>query len=212
MLTDEQLKEIKKQIIKQIDENFPEDKKVFTKNQIQSMTPMEFENFLIENNIIRDANDTEIPTQECIFCSIKEGKVDSFKINENNEAIAILEINPVSKAHTLIIPKEHDSKIPESIIDFANKTAEKIKEVFSPKNIEISESELFGHKLLNIIPIYEKSSLERKKASKEELSEIQNQIINNEKKEIKLDKVQEKEPEIPKRKVLKNVRLPKRIP
>jgi hypothetical protein len=105
MLSEQQTTEIKKQILSQIEENFPEDKKLFAKQQIEAMNSEEVEEFLIQNNLIKEGDSLKTP--QCIFCSIIQEKVNSYKIDENNNAIAILEINPISKGHTLIIPKEH---------------------------------------------------------------------------------------------------------
>ena len=49
---------------------------------------------------------------QCIFCAIVAGKVPSYKLDENKDAIAVLEINPVSKGQTIINPRKNktDSK------------------------------------------------------------------------------------------------------
>ena len=44
---------------------------------------------------------------DCIFCGIAEGEVPSFKVYEDEEVLAYLDINPFSKGHTLVIPKAH---------------------------------------------------------------------------------------------------------
>src|SRR3989344_5275653 len=44
---------------------------------------------------------------QCIFCSINQGKIPSKKIGENEEAMAFLDINPRSKGHTIVIPRNH---------------------------------------------------------------------------------------------------------
>lgn len=44
---------------------------------------------------------------DCIFCKIVEGKISSNKIFEDKHNIAIFDINPIAKAHTLFITKEH---------------------------------------------------------------------------------------------------------
>ena len=44
---------------------------------------------------------------DCIFCKIINGKIPSFKVYEDDEVLAFLDINPVSLGHTLVIPKEH---------------------------------------------------------------------------------------------------------
>ena len=44
---------------------------------------------------------------DCIFCAIADGEIPSFKIYEDDEVLAYLDINPFSEGHTLVIPKEH---------------------------------------------------------------------------------------------------------
>lgn len=43
---------------------------------------------------------------DTIFSKIIRGEIPATKIYEDNEALAFLDINPVSKGHTLLIPKE----------------------------------------------------------------------------------------------------------
>jgi histidine triad (HIT) family protein len=43
----------------------------------------------------------------CIFCEIVKGISPSTKIYEDEHVLAFLDINPVTKNHTLIIPKNH---------------------------------------------------------------------------------------------------------
>ena len=54
--------------------------------------------------------------QNCIFCQIAEKKVPSKIIFENDKFMAFLDIFPISKGHTIVIPKEHHHNI-ESIPD-----------------------------------------------------------------------------------------------
>lgn len=48
---------------------------------------------------------------ECIFCKIVEGEIPCHKIYETQRIMAFLDINPVAKAHTLVIPKQHVERI-----------------------------------------------------------------------------------------------------
>lgn len=50
----------------------------------------------------------------CIFCKIISNEIPSYKIYEDNEIIAILDITQVTKGHTLVIPKKHYANILES--------------------------------------------------------------------------------------------------
>ncbi|MBI5797925.1 HIT family protein [Candidatus Woesearchaeota archaeon] len=44
---------------------------------------------------------------DCIFCKILAGELPSWKVYEDDYALAILDINPASKGHTLVISKRH---------------------------------------------------------------------------------------------------------
>ena len=46
---------------------------------------------------------------DCIFCAIACGEIPSFKIYEDDLVLAYLDINPFTKGHTLVIPKEHSA-------------------------------------------------------------------------------------------------------
>lgn len=45
----------------------------------------------------------------CVFCAIAAGEIPSFKIYEDELSMAYLDINPFSRGHVLVIPKEHTS-------------------------------------------------------------------------------------------------------
>lgn len=45
--------------------------------------------------------------EECVFCKIVEGKIPSYKVYEDENVLAFLDANPVSKGHTLVVPKKH---------------------------------------------------------------------------------------------------------
>lgn len=214
MLTQEQTEKIKKQLIQQIESNFPEDKKEYAKQQIKIMNDEQLEKFLKQNKLIKSSEEmggrgdaVGTQPQQCIFCSIISEEVQSHKIDENKHAIAILEINPISKAHTLIIPKEHISsveKIPQTVFSLARKIAKKIKTKFKPKDIIISSSNLFGHEIINILPVYKDETINSKRyqAKPEELEKLQ-KIFGKKTRMIRK----------PKRKKLEEkLWLPKRIP
>ena len=43
----------------------------------------------------------------CVFCAIAAGEIPAFKVYEDELVLAYLDINPFTKGHTLVIPKEH---------------------------------------------------------------------------------------------------------
>ena len=193
-LTKEQAEQIKEQLLKQL-VNFPEDKREEMKEQVLAMSEEELEEFLKQNQLAQQGRtpSTNSPNQEqqCIFCSIVDGKVSSYKIDENKDNIAILEINPVSNGHTLVIPKQHleTEKIPSNAFTLAKKIAKKIKSKLKPKEVQISAKSMFGHSVVEILPLYGNESGERKKADEKDLEKLQKQLKAKPRKKpaIKLD-------------------------
>jgi len=47
----------------------------------------------------------------CVFCKIIKGEIPCYKIYENEFVLAFLDITPISKGHTLVIPKKHFENI-----------------------------------------------------------------------------------------------------
>lgn len=50
---------------------------------------------------------------DCIFCKIINGEIPSTKLFENDYVIAIEDINPKAKVHSLVIPKIHVESLNE---------------------------------------------------------------------------------------------------
>ncbi len=199
MLSQEQITQIKQQLISQAAKTMGEDDLEETKRYLDSLTPDQLEEFLKKNNLVQESN------QKCIFCSIVFGDTTSYKIEENEKALAVLEINPISKGHTIIIPKNHSEEVPGDLDDFIKKISEIVKANFSPKKVLVSNQTLFGHAVVNLIPVYQSENLKSKRysAKKEELEEVQKKLTSKpevkEKKEVKLKKIVEKDTWLPKR-------------
>ncbi len=43
----------------------------------------------------------------CVFCAIVDGSAPAIRIHEDDDHIAILDIRPIVRGHTLVIPKNH---------------------------------------------------------------------------------------------------------
>ncbi len=167
MLTEEQVKDIKGQLLKQV-ENFPPEQKDTAKQQIEAMDAAQLETFLEKNKLIKDSG--------CIFCSIAKGDTASYKINENQEAIAVLDINPVSKGQALVLPKEHKPTEETNSLQLAQETAKNLKAKLGAEDVKIETANVQGHGIINIIPLYKDKKLERKKANDKELYELQQKL------------------------------------
>jgi len=207
MLSLEQTAQIKKQIIQQVESTFPKDKKKAAIANIEAMNSEQLEKFLEQNKLIKQG----AGRQQCIFCSIVFGDINSYKIDENDKAIAILEINPISKGHTLVIPREHISsseKLPQEVFSLAQEVSKRIKTKLNPKEVNISSSNLFGHEIINLLPIYVDETLgsKRKQEKPEDLKKLQ-EILGEKSPEKTVDKTKKKP-----KKSEEKLWIPKRIP
>lgn len=52
--------------------------------------------------------------KNCIFCKIVSKELPSYIVYEDEKFMAFLEINPVAKGHTLLIPKKHHPWVHET--------------------------------------------------------------------------------------------------
>ena len=63
----------------------------------------------------------------CIFCKIANREIESFVVYEDERVMAFLDIRPISKGHTLVIPKEHYENILEMPAELAKDLANAVK-------------------------------------------------------------------------------------
>ena len=56
-------------------------------------------------------------SQDCVFCKIVRGEVPAAKVYEDQAVLAFLDISPVAKGHTLVIPRSHHNPITDTPTD-----------------------------------------------------------------------------------------------
>ncbi len=178
-ISKEQAEEIKKQLLTQIESSQLENKEQ-VKEHIKNLNEEQLEEFLKQNKIqTSSASEVEKSStsfaSKCIFCSIINNETPSYKIAENKKAIAILEINPLSRGHIIVIPNEHTTidKLSKSSLGLAQKIAKKIKKKLKPEDVKIETSSIQGHAIINVIPLHKDEEIKKKKASEEELQKLQ---------------------------------------
>ena len=66
---------------------------------------------------------------ECVFCNIAKGKQNSIKIASDRHCFAIMDINPLSLGHCLVIPKKHYEKFHAMDKRTVNATAQMVQKV-----------------------------------------------------------------------------------
>lgn len=125
-----------------------------------------------------------------IFSKIIAGEIPSYKIGENENFFAFLDINPVAKGHTLVIPKIETDKffdLPDDFLQqmlvFAKPIAHAIEEATSCNRCGISVIGLeVPHAHMHLIPISSMDDMDFKKPklqlSKEEFIQIRESILS----------------------------------
>ena len=100
---------------------------------------------------------------DCIFCNIINGKIPTRKIMETEKSLAFLDAFPLAKGHTLVIPKNHYTKIQEmnkddnvDLFETVRVITDKIERVFSSSLVAIHNGKESGqevpHVHVHIIP------------------------------------------------------------
>lgn len=102
---------------------------------------------------------------DCIFCKIIKGDIPSKKVYEDDNVIAIMDVDPKVNGHTLIMPKKHVTDLiemsSEDIIN-VNTVAKKLVTRFMKKldakgvtcGINYGESQAVKHFHIHVLPNY----------------------------------------------------------
>ena len=126
-----------------------------------------------------------------IFSKIVKGEIPCYKIAEDEQFFAFLDINPVMKGHTLVIPKREtdylftlsDEEIAAMMV-FAKKVAKAIEKAVPCKRIGVAVIGLeVPHAHIHLIPITQEGDLDFKKEhvhmTPEEFVEVKRCIIEH---------------------------------
>ena len=126
-----------------------------------------------------------------IFSKIAAGEIPSYKCAENDKFYAFLDINPVVKGHTLVIPRREvdyifgmtDDELAEYQV-FAKRVAAAIKKAFPCRKVaQVVLGLEVPHAHIHLIPMNTEADVdfrrEKLKLSDEEMSSIAEAIRNN---------------------------------
>ena len=126
-----------------------------------------------------------------IFTRIIKGEIPAYRIAEDDNFLAFLDINPLRAGHTLVIPKtetDHFFDLKDNylsgILLFAKPIAKAIEKSFDCDRCGLTVVGLeVPHAHMHLIPINQVSDMDFKKdklkLSKEAFLEIQTKIISN---------------------------------
>lgn len=123
-----------------------------------------------------------------IFSKIVNGEIPCYKVAENEKFFAFLDINPVQKGHTLVIPKKEtdyifdieDNELAEMMV-FAKHVAAKIKAAIPCTKVGVAVIGLeVPHAHIHLVPMQHEGDLDftrpKLQLTKEEFEEIHKKI------------------------------------
>ncbi len=125
-----------------------------------------------------------------IFSRIASGEIPSYKIAEDDRFFAFLDINPLAKGHTLVVPKKEidyifdmDDQWYRDFFSFARKVAVAIEKVIECKRIGIAVVGLeVPHAHIHLVPLNDIYDIDFKKPklsfTPQEFNAIAQQISN----------------------------------
>ena len=123
-----------------------------------------------------------------IFSKIAAGEIPSYRVGESDKFYAFLDINPLAKGHTLVIPKQEvdylydlDDDTLQGMILFAKQIAQKIKAFSGCTKVTTVVLGLeVPHAHIHLIPINSEKdvdfSREKLKLTPEEFEEIASKL------------------------------------
>jgi len=133
--------------------------------------------------------------EQCVFCSIRDGKTPSYKVYEDDYVFAVLDIKPANPGHLLVAPKKHYPLITQLTINemaqlfsVARTMIPVILAATGAKgaNIVHSAGPVAGqrspHAFLNVIPRFEDDdviiSWKSKEMDEQQFRELQKKIVS----------------------------------
>jgi len=199
-LDKEQAEQVRKQLLEQV-AKLPKEQQGDLKEQIEEASPKELEEFIKQS---------QGQGGKCIFCEIIAGKIDSVKVYEDEDIVAVMEIMPASKGHILVMPRQHfqfiqelPDKVLHKLLYFVKVTTPILTKILDAKavSIYIPQGVLAGqriqHFVINLIPRYESDGLvfdwEHKKTEAKELEAIADKIRKSTQGEVRKGIAEEQE-------------------
>lgn len=109
---------------------------------------------------------------DCLFCKIIAGEIPAEKIYEDEQTLAFLDITPVNKGHTLVVPKKHSRNLFDAdddtlaiLLPVAKKVVRALQKSISAKGVNIhinnepAAGQVIFHTHLHIIPRFSEDGL-----------------------------------------------------
>ncbi len=109
---------------------------------------------------------------DCIFCKIVAGELPATVVDEDERTIAFMDINPATRGHALVIPREHHRNLLEieredleATVAAAQRLAQRVNERLDPDGVNLLNAcgraawQTVFHFHIHVIPRYEDDPL-----------------------------------------------------
>jgi len=110
---------------------------------------------------------------DCIFCAIVAGEAPAQILDSDDHTVAFMDINPATKGHALVIPREHHAdlmEMPDEALEqtmvAARRLAERMRETLHPDGFNVINAcgtaawQTVFHFHLHVVPRWEHDPLE----------------------------------------------------
>jgi histidine triad (HIT) family protein len=110
--------------------------------------------------------------QDCTFCAIVRGDGPAHIVAEDEETLAFLDINPVTRGHTLVIPREHvvdmwdaDEETAAAVMRGAARVAAMVRRTLDPPGLNLFQAtralagQTVFHLHIHVLPRYDAGEL-----------------------------------------------------
>jgi histidine triad (HIT) family protein len=104
---------------------------------------------------------------DCLFCKIVAGEIPSTRVDEDERTVAFMDINPATRGHLLVVPREHSTDLLEIGADdlaacsrMAQRLAARVKERLGADGVNLLNScgqaawQTVSHFHVHVIPRY----------------------------------------------------------
>jgi histidine triad (HIT) family protein len=131
--------------------------------------------------------------EDCIFCKVLAGEIPSERVYEDDHTVAVMDINPWTRGHAVVIPRKHaenlfeieDAEL-EHVAVAAKRLATKMRDTLGCDGVNLLQSngraawQTIFHLHMHVIPRYDGDPLELptrpQPAKPEELAEVAGEI------------------------------------
>jgi len=109
---------------------------------------------------------------DCIFCKIVAGELPATKIDEDDRTVTFMDINPGTRGHALVIPKQHARDLLEidpddlgAVVQSAQRLAKRMPQALGADGVNLINScgsaawQTVFHFHMHVIPRYEDDPL-----------------------------------------------------